>query len=137
MHGPPLVEASNSTPDKVIGKPDNFKSTVWHFFGFWSAGGKVAHKSNAVCKLRNAVMVYHSTITDTTYLKLHSVRMEQRWLRRDREHTFQTAAFYCLLECTFLHCLHYSFTKCHMLKMTLEFCLKAEKKCLTTTGRFS
>lgn len=44
-------EANNSTPDKVIVKPDHLKSAVWRFFGFWSVGGEAVHKSKAVCKL--------------------------------------------------------------------------------------
>lgn len=47
----PPGEANNSTPDKVIVKPDHLKSAVWRFFGFWSVEGEAVHKSKAVCKL--------------------------------------------------------------------------------------
>ena len=63
-------EVKNSTTDKVIVKPDNFRSTVWRFFGFWSVGGKVVDKSKAVCKLCDAELAYHST---TTNLRMHLI----------------------------------------------------------------
>ena len=63
-------EVKNSTTDKVIVKPDNLRSTVWRFFGFWSVGGKVGDKSKAVCKLCDAELAYHST---TTNLRMHLI----------------------------------------------------------------
>ena len=61
-------EANDSTSDRVIVKPDQLRSVVWRFFGFWSVGGKIVDKTKAVCKLCNMEMAYHST---TTNLKLH------------------------------------------------------------------
>jgi hypothetical protein len=63
-------EVKNTTTDKVIVKPDNLRSTVWRFFGFWSVGGKVVDKSKAVCKLCDAELAYHS---NTTNLRMHLI----------------------------------------------------------------
>lgn len=74
-------EASNSTPDKVIVKPDNVQSTVWHFFEFWPVGGKVVHKPKAVCELCDAELVYHSTARN---LKLYLVNVHHRRMEQSR-----------------------------------------------------
>ncbi len=53
---------------RTISTPKHLRSSVWKYFGFYAANGKITTKNKAVCRLCTKQLTYSST---TTNLRSH------------------------------------------------------------------